>query len=425
MSIDKKTAQELILRAGRELKRTGLIARTWGNISARISDTSFLITPSGRSYESLTPDDLVEVRLDDLSHKGNLKPSSEMKVHAVCYRNRPDTDFVIHTHQDYATDLSTLGCDLSFPGQALSLVPTADYAIFGSDALAENVDRALKHCDCRVVLMRNHGTVCLGRDYEDAFRLARQLEDECKKEYLKKISPVRPEEICGNLELMNFTEELTEGSASSIKVGNHASSNQSEASFDQSKASSSQSENSSVSVDSGCFLLTRAPYISKYAGFGEDLTVYVDDLGMMVGPVVPCLPKDAFERGFQKDLEKKVLPDPIRAFLTGKASEEALSAGSSEKSSKSEGILQDNTLEASINSGASALLIISNALLLPGIGAVCYGKDRSEAEAMVMVLDKGCQVGLLEKAGFQPKAADLATRIEEHEIYVRKYAGLK
>jgi ribulose-5-phosphate 4-epimerase/fuculose-1-phosphate aldolase len=387
MSIDKKTAPELILRAGRELKRTGLIARTWGNISARISDTSFLITPSGRSYESLTPEDLVEIRLDDLSHKGNLKPSSEMKVHAVCYRNRPDTDFVIHTHQDYATDLSTLGQDLSFPGQALSLIPTADYAIFGSDALAENVDRALKRCDCHVVLMRNHGTVCLGKDYEDAFRLARQLEDECKKEYLKKISPVRPEEICGNLELGKFTEEL--------------------------------------SAASGCFLLTRAPYISKYAGFGEDLTVYVDDLGMMVGPVVPCLPKDAFERGFQKDLEKKVLPDPIRAFLTGKASVEVLSAGSSKKSSKSGENLQDNTSENLQGSDISALPVISNALLLPGIGAVCYGRDRSEAEAMVMVLDKGCQVGLLERAGFQPHAADLATRIEEHEIYVRKYAGLK
>ncbi|MDD6667983.1 MAG: class II aldolase/adducin family protein [Lachnospiraceae bacterium] len=404
MSIDKKTAQELILRAGRELKRTGLIARTWGNISARISDTSFLITPSGRSYESLTPKDLVEVRLDDLSYQGDLKPSSEMKVHAVCYRNRPDTDFVIHTHQDYATDLSTLGADLSFPGQSLSPVPTADYAIFGSDALAENVDRALKRNDCRVVLMRNHGTVCLGKDYEDAFRLARQLEDECQKEYLKMIAPVRPEEICGNLELGKFTEELIAGS-------------------DFSEVSGS-SEKSGFSAVPGCYLFTKAPYISKYASFGEDLTVYVDDLGMMVGPVVRCLPKDAFERGVQKDLEKKVLPDPIRAFLTGKASEEALSLGSSEKSSKSEGNLQDHTAESSKDS-TSALPVVSNALLLPGMGAVCYGKDRSEAEAMVMVLDKGCQVGLLERAGFQPQAADLATRIEEHEIYVRKYAGLK
>ncbi|MDD6448208.1 MAG: hypothetical protein PUF78_00605, partial [Lachnospiraceae bacterium] len=59
------------------------------------------------------------------------------------------------------------------------------------------------------------------------------------------------------------------------------------------------------------------------------------------------------------------------------------------------------------------------------IGAVCYGKDRSEAEAMVMVLNKGCQAGLLEKAGLGPKAASLATRIREHEIYVEKYAGLK
>ena len=388
MSINKKTAQQLILRAGRELVRTGLIARTWGNISARISDTSFLITPSGRSYETLQPEDLVEVRIDDCSYAGPLKPSSEMKVHAVCYQDRPDTDFVIHTHQDYATALSTLGQDLSFPGQALSAIPTAEYAIFGSDSLAANVDHALKRCKSHVVLMRNHGTVCLGRDYEDAFRLAHQLEKECKKEYMKKISPVITDEILhyenGPDENGPETRERAQASLESQPDGLCENEKLWKYTSDFGKHSD------------GCYLFTKAPYISKYASFGDDLTVYVDDLGMMVGPLVHCLPVNTSE-------------DEICSALT------------------------------------STLPVISNAVLVQGdgaecygkdgmvnstsqrgvIGAVCYGKDRSEAEAMVMVLNKGCQAGLLEKAGLSPKAASLATRIREHEIYVEKYAKLK
>ena len=49
-------AKEHVIRAGVKLVETGLIARTWGNISARISDTQFVITPSGLAYETLTPD---------------------------------------------------------------------------------------------------------------------------------------------------------------------------------------------------------------------------------------------------------------------------------------------------------------------------------------------------------------------------------
>ena len=51
---DLETARKLVIQAGLKLQQLGLIARTWGNISARISDSQFVITPSGRSYETLT-----------------------------------------------------------------------------------------------------------------------------------------------------------------------------------------------------------------------------------------------------------------------------------------------------------------------------------------------------------------------------------
>ena len=73
--MDIQQAKELVIRAGKEVVASGLIARTWGNISCRVSDTQFVITPSGRAYEDLTPDEIVLVNIADLSYDGDIKPS--------------------------------------------------------------------------------------------------------------------------------------------------------------------------------------------------------------------------------------------------------------------------------------------------------------------------------------------------------------
>ena len=70
-------AKQAVIEAGHILLETGLIARTWGNVGARISDTQFVITPSGKPYETLTPDDIVVVNIADCGYEGDVKPSSE------------------------------------------------------------------------------------------------------------------------------------------------------------------------------------------------------------------------------------------------------------------------------------------------------------------------------------------------------------
>ena len=57
-----------VVKAGILLCEKGLIQRTWGNVSCRIDENSFAITPSGRDYLSLTPDDIVIVNISDLSY---------------------------------------------------------------------------------------------------------------------------------------------------------------------------------------------------------------------------------------------------------------------------------------------------------------------------------------------------------------------
>ena len=73
MAFTRKEAEEKILSSCLRLVETGLIARTWGNISARLSDEEFLITPSGRAYETLTPEELVVVKIKDHSYEGEIK----------------------------------------------------------------------------------------------------------------------------------------------------------------------------------------------------------------------------------------------------------------------------------------------------------------------------------------------------------------
>ena len=99
MAYTEAEARNLVILSARRLVDAGLTARTWGNLSARISDEQFVITPSGLGYDIMEPEDLVIVNISDLSYEGNRKPSSEKGIHADAYRLRPEVNFVIHTHQ--------------------------------------------------------------------------------------------------------------------------------------------------------------------------------------------------------------------------------------------------------------------------------------------------------------------------------------
>ena len=107
--MEKKQAVEEVLAAGRELVARGLVARTWGNISCRIDEESFVITPSGIDYARLTTETIVQVDLESLAHIGDIKPSSEKGIHAAAYRFNPDTHFDIRPRQAYASSVSVAG----------------------------------------------------------------------------------------------------------------------------------------------------------------------------------------------------------------------------------------------------------------------------------------------------------------------------
>ena len=179
-----ETAKRTVLEAGHRLLAEGLVSRTWGNISHRVDETTFVITPSGRNYEALTEDDIVEVRFSDLSHKGAVKPSSEKGMHAAIYMDRPEISAIIHTHQSQASAVAAARRDVEVHEDALAEVigtpvRVAAYALPGTKKLARATMNAIQ--GRKATLLANHGATCIGEDMEEAFAVSRTLETACRK----------------------------------------------------------------------------------------------------------------------------------------------------------------------------------------------------------------------------------------------------
>ena len=184
IQMDILTAKKEVIAAGKKLVATGLIARTWGNVSCRVNDKSFVITPSGKPYDGLTPDDIVEVEIDTLSYSGDVKPSSEKGVHAEVYKAHPEAGFVIHTHQKFASIVSATSDgipSLSAKGREVvgDRVLLASYGLPGTKKLKKGVAAALAaDKNTKAIIMAHHGAVCFGADSEEAFNVAATLERE-------------------------------------------------------------------------------------------------------------------------------------------------------------------------------------------------------------------------------------------------------
>ena len=98
--------RETVCALHAELVRSGLVAWTSGNVSARVPGSAELmvIKPSGVSYDDLIPDSMVVCDLDSQPvSPGSLSPSSDAATHAYIYRHMPGVDGVVHTHSAYAT----------------------------------------------------------------------------------------------------------------------------------------------------------------------------------------------------------------------------------------------------------------------------------------------------------------------------------
>ena len=97
-----------IIEAGILLDRYELVSLTCGNLSVRMPTGEILVTPSGMMYEKMVEDDMIVMDIDDNVIEGTRKPSSDTPAILHIFRERPDINAVIHTHQPYATAVSLI-----------------------------------------------------------------------------------------------------------------------------------------------------------------------------------------------------------------------------------------------------------------------------------------------------------------------------
>lgn len=171
----RKTEEEHrrdICIVGRWLYERGYIASTDGNISLRLDPQRILTSPTGISKGMMTEGDLVITDLEGRKLCGDRNPSSEMAMHLLIYRLRPDVSAVCHAHPPVATGFAAAGiplnkailCELVV---ALGCVPVARYGTPGTPELTEAIEPLVNGYDA--ILLANHGVVAYGPDLITAF----------------------------------------------------------------------------------------------------------------------------------------------------------------------------------------------------------------------------------------------------------------
>ncbi|MFS4579801.1 class II aldolase/adducin family protein [Phaeobacter sp. C3_T13_0] len=178
---DSRMLRQSIIDACREMNRTGINQGTSGNISLRVGKGEMLITPSGVPYEAITPDMIVRMALDTAPDVNDSPcvPSSEWQLHQALLTAKPDAMAVVHAHPANCCALavnhmSIPPCHYMVAAFGGHDVPVADYALFGTAELSENVVRAMAHR--HGCLMANHGSIATGDTLDHAMWRMVELE---------------------------------------------------------------------------------------------------------------------------------------------------------------------------------------------------------------------------------------------------------
>lgn len=189
----------------RRLYSKNLTTTSGGNISLKLDNQRILITPSGLDKGRMKSDQIGLLSMNGENYTPGLKPSMESGMHIAIYKKRPDIKAIVHAHPTIASGFTALhksiNCTLTAEARAILGTPkTASYALMGTPALAAIV--AETSADVNVILLENHGIICLGENLLGAFDRIEVLEAAAKMTLItellkekKELSPQRLKDI--------------------------------------------------------------------------------------------------------------------------------------------------------------------------------------------------------------------------------------
>lgn len=186
----------------RRLYKRGLTTASGGNISVRCSG-GILITPSSLDKGRIKSRQVGLIAVDGQNLTPGLKPSIEYNMHLAIYRKRKDVNAIVHAHPTVASTFTALmhkiDCTLIAEARAILGTPAfAPYALMGTEQLATEAVLAAEE-NTNVILLENHGIVCLGDTLLTAFDRMEVLEAAAKMTIIAKlmgeVTPLSEEQL--------------------------------------------------------------------------------------------------------------------------------------------------------------------------------------------------------------------------------------
>lgn len=171
MPMERKYRDEIV-HYGRALHERCFVAAMDGNLSVRLQRDRFLVTPTGVSKGAMRPADMVVVDSEGMRISGHRNVTSEIGMHLLIYRMRPDVAAIVHAHPPTATGFAAAGIALTEPlvcevVMGLGCIPLARYGTPGTSELAQTLEPYVADYDA--ILMSNHGVVTYGDTLEHAY----------------------------------------------------------------------------------------------------------------------------------------------------------------------------------------------------------------------------------------------------------------
>ena len=174
MGLNYAALRQAVLENANFLVRIGAISMSHhGNFSVRVPGTDTILLTATSSFDNLQPENLALLDLDGKLIEGDINPSNAeiVHMHAIVYKERPETGAVVHTHSTYATSFALASRSIGCSYEALVRqdmtdgIPLAKYGPRGSGESVRNIAAALSGAkNTKAVLLENHGVLAFGTD---------------------------------------------------------------------------------------------------------------------------------------------------------------------------------------------------------------------------------------------------------------------
>ncbi|HEU4434543.1 MAG TPA: class II aldolase/adducin family protein [Pyrinomonadaceae bacterium] len=220
--MDEQTTKRDLIRVCHLMYERSYVVSSDGNVSVRLDDGRIIATPTMTCKGRMTEDLLAVTDLEGRA-LNDRRASSELAMHLLIYRERPDVKAVCHAHPPHGTAFAVAGLPIDQPILSeviltLGCVPLASYGTPSTDELTEQMQPLVKHHNA--LLMANHGAVAYGADLWQAWDRLETLEHTAKIAILSRVlggsrnlSPDAIEKLINVREAAGYLGESARGQA--------------------------------------------------------------------------------------------------------------------------------------------------------------------------------------------------------------------